>query len=86
MSFWSLMLFVMLFGSSVAKYGSVIGVLSSAIVPEGLKGMGTSVHIHSKWTTVYGVQQEGGINFIESKTNLHTMPLCVPMHTHYVIG
>ena len=32
------MLFVMFFGSSVAKYGSVIGGLSSAIVPEGLKG------------------------------------------------
>ena len=67
---------------SVAKYGSVVGGLSSAIVPEGLKGKGTSVHVHSRWTTVYGVQWEGGLLIGENKTNLHTIPLCVPIHTH----
>ena len=37
---WLLMLFIIFL---VAKYGSVVGGLSSAIVPEGLKGKGISV-------------------------------------------
>ena len=44
----SLMLFVMFLTSSVAKYGSVVVGLFSAIVPEGLKGKGPSVH--DNWT------------------------------------
>ena len=32
--------------------------------------------------TVYGVQQEGGLLIGESKTNLRTILLCVPIHTH----
>ena len=55
MSSRSLMLFIIFL---VAKYGSVVGGLFSAIVPEGLKGKGTSVPVHSRWTTVCGVQQD----------------------------
>ena len=40
MSSWLLMLFIIFF---VAKYGSVVGGLFSAIVPEGLKGKSPSV-------------------------------------------
>ena len=39
----------------VAMYGSVVEGLSSAIVPEGLKGNGPGMHGDSRWTTVYGV-------------------------------
>ena len=48
-------MFFMFLTSSVAKYGSDVGGLSSAIVPEGLKWKGTSVCGGSRWTTVYGV-------------------------------
>ena len=51
-------MFIMFLTSSVAKYGSVVGGLSSAIVSERLKGKGTSVPVHSRWTTVCGVQQD----------------------------
>ena len=73
MSSRSLMLFIIFL---VAKYGSVVGGLSSAIVPEGLKGNGPGMHGVDTISQVnmHCVQWERGFGCVDIETIQTVLP------------